>query len=692
MFRRMLASTLHGAASMAAVMVCCALGFAERARSAEAPTEPPRDIAPPAVETAQAGVVVYPASFYGAYRPQTALDMLDRTPGFALDAPDADELQRGFGANAGNVLVNGARPTVKSGGVEAYLARINAARVQRIELMRGALMAEAQGHSLVANLVLSAEKEPSGQLAFELRRAPGDDVITPKLDGSHALHAGGWDISTSLAAYYEENPSKGRQEGYGADGTQSFVLRDEHGEKEYGGTFTGGVSRPLGGGEFAVNVRLGGETEDATQRFIPDEAPEVAEVVRGSQRLRERELGVDWSRPVNEQWTAKFVTLGRWNGERYVERQEGEDTVAGQDGDTTEWVGRIALLSEGERWLRPEFNVELAWNRADSEFTLTENGVPVDLPGADSRVSELRGEAGTNLTLTLNEALRLETNLAYERSRIQVRGDTRDQRTLDYWKPSLAAVWDVQDSTQVRLGWRRSVSQLDFGGFAASGDLINDRPIAGNAELSPEVTEGWSARVDQRYGEGGALTLTLAREYIKDALAFVPLESGEQALLNSTTVAVWSASLTATVPLDAMLNGAQISAEGTWVRARRTDPVTGARRKDAADMKAGELSFRHDVEPWRMAYGVSVESMSPERAWYVAEIESFRFKPYWSAFVETSAWWGVKTTLSLWGLTGEYEGQTRLFYEPDRNGAFAGSERRINDGGMYMNLLFAKQF
>lgn len=656
------------------------------------PTEPPRDIPAPAVETAQAGVVVYPASFFASFRPQTALDMLERTPGFALDAPEDDELQRGFGSNAGNVLVNGARPTVKSGGVEAYLARIGAARVERIELMRGALMAEAQGHSLIANLVLSAEQQPSGQLAFELRRAPGDDIITPKLDGNYALRAGVWTVATSLGGHYEENPGDGTREGFNADGMQTFALRDEYEEKEYAGTFTLGASRALGAGEFAVNMRVGGETEDFVQSFIPEEVPEDAEVVRGSATQREGELGVDWSRPVAGQWTAKLVTLGRWNGDDYKERLDGEDSIVNQDADTTEWVGRIALLSEGERWLRPELNVELAWNRADSKFTLTEGGVPVELPGADARVTELRGEAGSNLTVTLSEKLRVETSLAYERSRIQVRGDTRNQRTLDYWKPSVAAVWDVRDATQLRVGWRRSVSQLDFGGFAASGNLIDDRPIAGNAELSPEVTEGWSARVDQRYGEGGAVALTLAREHVKDALAFVPLESGDQALLNSTTVDVWSATLTATVPLDGVLKGAQISGEASVARARRVDPVTRVRREDAGDGQSGSVSFRHDVEPWRMAYGVSVESMSNERAWYVAEYESFNFKPYWSAFVETSAWWGVKTTLSLWGITGEYEGQTRLFYEPDRTGAVTGGERRINKGGMYMNLLFAKQF
>jgi len=47
------------------------------------------------------------ADFFIAYAPVTALDMVQRIPGFSIAG---DEGRRGFGENAGNVLIEGAGP------------------------------------------------------------------------------------------------------------------------------------------------------------------------------------------------------------------------------------------------------------------------------------------------------------------------------------------------------------------------------------------------------------------------------------------------------------------------------------------------------------------------------------------------------------------------------------------------------
>lgn len=61
---------------------------------------------------------VYLASFFNKYTPQNAYEMIDRLPGFSFDSGSN---ARGFGANAGNVLIDGARPTSKSGGLSGAL-------------------------------------------------------------------------------------------------------------------------------------------------------------------------------------------------------------------------------------------------------------------------------------------------------------------------------------------------------------------------------------------------------------------------------------------------------------------------------------------------------------------------------------------------------------------------------------------
>ena len=76
----------------------------------------------------------------------------------------------------------------------------------------------------------------------------------------------------------------------------------------------------------------------------------------------------------------------------------------------------------------------------------------------------------------------------------------------------------LTSAIQARLGWRLTGGQLDFENCAATGNLIDDLPIAGNSESRPEVTDAISLKLDYRFGNGGALSVTTARETIRDAL------------------------------------------------------------------------------------------------------------------------------------------------------------------------------
>ena len=69
--------------------------------------------------------VVYTASFFERYSPNTALDMIQQVPGFILD--DGSAL-RGLGAAAGNVLINDRRPSAKQDLSSLILSRIPASR------------------------------------------------------------------------------------------------------------------------------------------------------------------------------------------------------------------------------------------------------------------------------------------------------------------------------------------------------------------------------------------------------------------------------------------------------------------------------------------------------------------------------------------------------------------------------------
>lgn len=64
-------------------------------------------------------------AFFATYAPVTALDMVRRIPGFSIDQREG---RRGFGENAGNVLIDGDRPSTKSDDIATILSRIAQAK------------------------------------------------------------------------------------------------------------------------------------------------------------------------------------------------------------------------------------------------------------------------------------------------------------------------------------------------------------------------------------------------------------------------------------------------------------------------------------------------------------------------------------------------------------------------------------
>ena len=105
-----------------------ALLFAGAASLSFSPALHAEDAAPTTAADASAnGKRQFRADFFVAYAPVTALDMVRRIPGFSIAG---DEGRRGFGENAGNVLIDGDRPSSKSDDIFTILSRIPASEVE----------------------------------------------------------------------------------------------------------------------------------------------------------------------------------------------------------------------------------------------------------------------------------------------------------------------------------------------------------------------------------------------------------------------------------------------------------------------------------------------------------------------------------------------------------------------------------
>lgn len=132
---------------------------------------------------AESGPVFYTPADFAAASPATALDMVQRVPGFALQNGGDS---RGLAASRGNVLFDGAHLASKSDTIWDTLNRMPASRVERLELIREAQSGiDMAGWPQVLNVVLKAEAEHVIQARIvNMNWLKGGPTLQGKLVGS----------------------------------------------------------------------------------------------------------------------------------------------------------------------------------------------------------------------------------------------------------------------------------------------------------------------------------------------------------------------------------------------------------------------------------------------------------------------------------------------------------------------------
>src|SRR5947209_5990971 len=160
---------------------------------ATGPAQPP---------TRASRTTVYEAAFFAQYAPRSALDIVQRVPGFSLDLGATQTQQgsvdvRGFAGTAGNVVINGARPSTKAETIDVTLSRIPAQQVIRVELGPGDLYgSDYAGKSQVLNVVLSQQSGIDGNVTAAAKRW-FDGYVNNDIQGSALIRRGASTINLS---------------------------------------------------------------------------------------------------------------------------------------------------------------------------------------------------------------------------------------------------------------------------------------------------------------------------------------------------------------------------------------------------------------------------------------------------------------------------------------------------------------
>jgi len=660
---------------------------------------------------------VYEATFFSRYAPRTALDIVQRIPGFTLDLGTSQASTgqdvRGFAETAGNVVINGQRPSTKSETLDAYLARIPASRVKRVEVGPGDLYgADYTSKSQVANLILA---EGGGGLAGNATVGAErhfDGKITPTGSATVSLSRGPstLNIAGDTARFDQSESGFNRVTDVltGQLIESQRVVNDIH---DYSPFVSAGWSLDRGPTDSAnLNIRYHFDHNILHQRshVIPTGAPQHDDILVEDYPTKTFEIGGDVTRPFAA-GAIKFVGL--------VSRQRRHTLDESDVGNLghTEIVGGFQQLSQSQRnetfgrltWSKDklfgfqfETGGEVAWNTLDFNldlFSFDENGnkTRVDLPLDNARVTELRGEFWVNGSRSLSKTLRMDLGFNYEMSQLKVSGDATADRKLSFPKPSITLDWEPGGGWHSQLILRRTIAQLDFFDFISVADLASNEVSGGNANLQPQ--RSWEGRfsVEHPLFKQGKARLELGYNLISLLQDRILTPEGFDAPGNIGTGRQAFADLTLDAPLDQLWKGLRVKLHGNVQRTRVKDPISGELRDFSGAFPRWEwdADIRRDIG--RFAYGVTMQGIGRVTSFHTDVFDS-RFYPrfpYTSAFVEYRPAANQTLTLNLTDISNTGQFRDLLEFFPNRTvGQPSELDHRLRNGHAVIKITFKQSF
>ena len=587
------------------------------------------------------GVTLYPTAFFDGVQPSNALDMVRQLPGFRLQ--NGNSSVRGYAGGAGNMLVDGQRPTSKEQSLESVLMRIPAEAVERIELIRaGAPGMDMQGFPLLANVVRNDNADLRGRLEAE-EAGTHYGTTMPKLAADLTWQGDDQSLDTSLLYYRDLDYRLGFGTRQRFDETGALLRDAEYdavGQVEHMQASTA-YRRMLWDGEAVVSGLV------KNRRWYSDIAEHPTLPLDGGQQGKERnyqrnaEMQAQYEVPLSESQQLSLFASHR-TGEETVARAY---ATASRADRTQERRGSRESILRGAwrkdtRFLAIEAGAEGALNILNSRSSLWQNETPVALPAANVRIAEQRGEAFVTGNLRLSPVLSTELGMRYETSNLTQSGDSNLVKDLSFAKPRALATWRMTPDSDLRLLAERTAGQLAFSNFVSSASVVNDTVKAGNKDLEPDRTTRLEMSLEQRFWERGALTLTLRRENVTAVVDHLPLydEHGGMydAVGNIGNGRRDSLQANLTLPMDRVaLDGVTIQAAGNLRHTKVDDPSTGLHRPFSGSQPFdGWVSLTHDLPQMGVRWGTTYALRDEERYYMASEFERTIEPGRLEAFVE----------------------------------------------------------
>lgn len=627
------------------------------------------------------GKHVYTPADFAQFAPKTALDLLNRVPGFTIKSEDTS--QRGLGTATGNVVINGQRLSGKNNDVVTELSRIPVSNVERIEIVDAASLNIPGLSGQVANVIVRTGGI-TGQWEYRPEfRAYYTDPLFTRFSVSMSGRSG--PVQYTFGA-----DNRGNRSGAGGP-TRVFnpdnTLREFRDEQ-----WRGNFDQPRLSSRFVYdgpNAAKGNLNLSYGRRFF--DYRETGTRTSGStttdRLVTEKQTGHDYEAGGDYEFglgIGRLKLIGLARGDRYPDVTTVTASLPGagasdgvrftQTGDEKEQIAR------GEyRWKSHgsdlQVSVEGAFNSLDNVsrlFALNSVGdfTEEPLPGGIAKVTEDRYEMIGSWGRALSSALTVKAAAGGEYSKLQQVGAGGKTRSFRRPKGELSAAWKASPSTDVNFKFARRVGQLNFFDFLASVDVTNVITNAANPDLVPE--QSWDSEIEavRNLGKLGSTTLRVYHRLIDDIVDIVPIGVDGEAPGNLDRATIYGLTTTSTLNLDRFgWRGVRVDLSGDLARSSVKDPLTFETRPISnALQEAAALSVRYDIPSTFWATGTDWSYQRNALNYRLTEVGRQYEGPVWGdIYVENKNVHGMTVRASVNNLIAADSNWDRTVYAGRRN-------------------------
>lgn len=671
--------------------VCMGVSIATGQSEPPSPAPPPASgSAAAATETNQEGARTYVPADFARFAPRTALDMLNRVPGFAIRQED---FERGLGQATGNVLINGQRTSGKSNDVVTELSRIPIQNVVRIEIVDGATLDVPGLSGQVANVIVQSGGI-SGQFAYRPEFRPFN---TDPLLSRFELSVNGTKSRVEYTIGVDNRGSRSGASGptwiYSAD-RALIEDRDEQWRSNFDQPRISGRLVYDGPGSAVGNLNLSYtrvyydylETGTRTGPALPDREREVR-VEEGGYNY---EIGGDYEFALGP-GSLKFIGVSR---AAYIP-SESNVTVQFADGRPDSGSRFTLDADDAETIGRTEYR----WNASGSEFQISAEGAfnsldntsrlflldsggrfeEIPLPGGSARVDEDRYEVMGSFGRSLTPYVGVKVSMGGEYSKLAQIGGGGLTREFYRPKGEVSAAWKPSERTDLNVKLARRVGQLNFFDFLASVNIQDNVETAANPDLVPQ--QSWELDLEgvRNLGPTGTSTLRLYGRLIDDIIDYIPIGESGEAPGNLDQAVVYGIESRSTVNLDRWgFSGVRVDGHMRLQGSEVEDPLTGETRPISNSLlRQASIAMRHDLAGSDWAWGTQFSYQLNAQNYRLTEVGRLWEGPVWGdLYLEHKNVRGLTIRGGVYNLIGADSMWDRTVYDGRRTDQVAFIEER----------------